>query len=52
MTLTVKVYYEWHDNKLDGSVHKRTNHIPVVIELNSTENEKDFISHRFFRSCH
>lgn len=39
MSLKVNVYYEWHDNKLDGSAHKRTNHIPVVIDLTSTDNE-------------
>lgn len=39
MSLDVKVYYEWHDKPLNGSSHKRTNHVPIVIEINSTNNE-------------
>lgn len=39
MSLTVNIYYEWHDKPLNGSSHKRTNHIPVVIEIESVDNE-------------
>lgn len=37
--LKVNVYYEWHDKPLNGSSHIRTNHIPVVVEIDSTDNE-------------
>lgn len=38
MSLSVNIYYEWVDKKLNGSSHYRDNDIPITIEIDSANN--------------